>query len=141
MPAHSLLFAALCATSPLPSEPPLPIGSNAPSLTISLEPFVVRFHVSGPESPFIGAVIGSLSGDLVHYFNGLPPLLADFVVLDIGFGDGPAGYTAILPESLFPPGVLIHAQGVTLADGELLSTEPGEFVLDVTVPEQGSASR
>lgn len=130
MPAHSLLLSALCAFSPIPSTP-LP---EPPTLSVSLEPYVVRFHVEGPEAAFVGAVIGSFSPDLVHYLTGLPPLLADLVVLDIGFGDGPAGYTAILPESLFPPGVFIYVQGVTLADGVLESTQVGEFVLDVTVP-------
>jgi hypothetical protein len=97
-----------------------------PVLKIELQPAVASFHVSGPAGVFLGGVILSLSGDRVHYFQGLPPLLADFVVLGVGAVSGE--YVVSIPQSSLPPGVMIYAQGVT-ADIALLSTEVGSLMI------------
>ncbi|MBL8733224.1 MAG: hypothetical protein JNN13_12705 [Planctomycetes bacterium] len=129
MPALSrFALAAIPLVCPLAPEP------GGPELTIEHLPFAMAFHVSGPEAPYVGAVIGSLAPDLAHYFQGLPPLLADFVLLDLGLGDAAAGYTAVLPQSVFPAGVTIYVQGVTLTGRGLEASAVHDFVLDVTVP-------
>lgn len=131
MPALSLCALAALPLLTLSSPAPAP---GALELAIEYQPYSLAFHVVGPEQPFVGAVIGSLSPDQTHYFQGLPPLLTDFVLFDLGFGDAPAGYTAVLPQSLFPAGVAIYVQGVALTQRGLESTDVGEFVLDKTAP-------
>ncbi len=71
---------------------------------------------------------------MMQFFEGVPPILTNFVVLDAGFGDGAAGYTAVFPELLLPPGVFIHVQGLTIDSTGLGATGVEKFVLDVTAP-------
>ena len=127
--AHSLLAVLLCAAT---------INDGArvpgPTLTISFAPYQVIFNVSGPEEPFLGAIIGSLEPEMMQFLEGIPPLLSNFVVLDVGFGDGAAGYTAVFPEQMLPPGIFIYVQGVTIDSAGIGATEVDEFVLDVTAP-------
>ena len=104
-----------------------PARSPVPELDIVLAPAAVEFHVSGPEGVFLGGVILSLSPDLVHYFQGLPPLLADFVVL--GVGAAYDEYVVSVPQHALPQGIEIYAQGV-LADLELQSTEVKSLLVD-----------
>jgi len=127
-PANSL-FSLLCAGALLaPSATAQsPIDGVQPMLSISAGPNVVSLGVSGPQSPFVGAVILSLSGNLTHYFQGLPPLLTDFAVL--GVGAAAETYKATIPVANVPPGLLIYAQGVVLQD-VVLATDVGSFVLD-----------
>jgi hypothetical protein len=128
-PAYSLLAVLLCAAT---------INDGAripgPTLTISYAPYQVIFNVSGPEEPFLGAILGSLEPEMTQFFEGVPPLLSNFVVLDVGFGDGIVGYTAVFPELMLPPGVLIYVQGITIDSAGLDATAVDTFVLDVTVP-------
>jgi len=117
-----LLSAALAAQSP--GAPTLKIAAVGPSL---------QFTVAGPEAPFLGGVVLSLSPTLTHYFQGLPPLLSDFVVVGVGFAD--KEYSVQVLQHQLPAGILLHAQGV-VADGvSVLSTEVAAFVLDASFPE------
>jgi hypothetical protein len=116
-----LLSAALAAQSP--GGPSLKIAAIGPAL---------QFTVGGPEAPFLGGVLLSLSPQLTHYFHLLPPLLSDFVVLGVGFAE--EEYSVQVPESQLPAGILLYAQGV-VADGvSVLSTEVVQFVLDESFP-------
>lgn len=64
-PVHSFL-SLIVLSSMVAAQAPAP----KPVLKIDLQPAVASFHVSGPEGVFLGGVILSLSGDLVHYFQG-----------------------------------------------------------------------
>jgi hypothetical protein len=116
-----LLSGALAAQSP--GAPTLSIEAVGPSL---------QFTVAGPEAPFLGGVLLSLSPTLTHYFQGLPPLLSDFVVVGVGFAD--KEYSVQVLQQQLPAGIQLYAQGV-VADGvSLLSTEVAAFVLDASFP-------
>ena len=80
MPVNSLLLSAFCAISLLPA----PRTTEPPVLSVSLLPAAVEFRIEADDAPFIGAVIGSLSPTVENYLVGLPPLLADFVVINVG---------------------------------------------------------
>ena len=70
--------------------------------------------------------------NLVHFLNGLPPLLADSVVLDVGVSSL-SHYTTSVPDVLFPAGIEIHVQGVVYSDaGGFQSSSVESFVLDGT---------
>lgn len=118
-------FSLFLLSSVLAAQAPAHIP--VPELDIVLAPAAVEFHVSGPEGVFLGGVILSLSPDLVHYFQGLPPLLADFVVL--GVGAAYDEYVVSVPQHALPQGIEIYAQGV-LADLELQSTEVKSLLVD-----------
>ena len=106
---------------------------TAPTLKIAAVGPALQFTVAGPEAPFLGGVLLSLSPTLTHYFQGLPPLLSDFVVLGVGFAE--KEYSVQVLQHQLPAGILIYAQGV-VADGvSVLSTEVAEFVLDASFPE------
>lgn len=124
-------FSLFLLSSVLAAQSPAHVP--VPELDIVLAPSVVEFHVSGPEGVFLGGVILSLSPDLVHYFHGLPPLLADFVVLGVGAAHGE--YVVSVRQRALPPGIQIYAQGV-IADLELQSTEVGSLVLDAKGPKE-----
>ena len=128
-PAYSLLAVLLCAAT---------INDGArvpgPTLSISFAPYQMVFHVDGPQEPFLGAILGSLEPEMTQFLQGVPPILSTFTVLNIGFGDGVAGYTAVFPELMLPPGVFIYVQGITIDSTGIDATEVGKFVLDVTVP-------
>lgn len=81
-----------------------------PSLAIDIGAERVGFAVSGPKGVYLGAVVLSLRSDLANYLQGLPPLLADFVVLGVGaaYGD----YHIDMPLAAIPPGITIYAQGI-----------------------------
>ncbi len=127
MPARS--FLSLLVVSALSSALAAQAAPRSPEpvLDIVLKPGVAQFHVAGPEGVFLGGVILSLSPDLVHYFQGLPPLLADFVVL--GVGAAYEEYVVSVPQRALPPGIMIYAQGV-IADVAIQSTAVGSLVLD-----------
>lgn len=108
---------------------------TVPKLEVEFAPHLMRFHVTSPQEPFLGAVILSLSSDLVSYGPTLPRLLSDFVLVDIGLSMPPGVFTCSINEHLLPPGMMIYAQGVTF-DGELFrASAVRDFVLDVTVPQ------
>lgn len=129
MTAYSLLLLAAILAAPAGN---LPVAG--PKLDIAILPNNVQFTVAGPQEEFLGVVLGSLQPDLAYYFVGLPPLLADHVVLAFGLGTPDDGYVVKLQDTLFPAGISIYAQGVTLDGGGLQSTNIADFVLDVTVP-------
>jgi hypothetical protein len=121
----TLLSLALVVAAPLAAP------SGEASLAVRLVPGAVEFSVDGPSTPFVATVLLSLSPDLVHYFTGLPPLLADHVVTRIGFVEQGSHFLSI-PDTLLPPGVMIQAQGVTF-DGVVVGASAVEsFVLDAT---------
>ena len=126
-PAHSLRCLAFVLAAPLLARAP----AVDPKLEIGFAPYLVTFDVSGPEAPFLGIVIASFSPDLQHYFTGLPPLLGDAAVVDVGVGQRGIFHSEV-SESLFPPGVMIHVQGVTISDLGILSSDVASFVLDAT---------
>ncbi len=129
MPAYSLF---LCAAA-LAAPGAIAFPDGEPKLAVMLAPNTVEFAISAANVDFLGIVIGSLDGNLVHYFAGLPPLLDNHVILTFGLG-GPDGMVAKLPESLFPAGIPIYAQGVVLDAAGITSSNVASFVLDVTVP-------
>lgn len=121
----TLLSLAFVAAAPLAAP------QGAASLAVTLVPGAVEFSVEGPESPYIAGVLLSLSPDLVHYFEGLPPLLADHVIAGAGIVEK-GGYFLSLPDTLLPPGVMIQAQGVTFDGVAFLSSTVESFVLDAS---------
>lgn len=110
---------------------PLAVPHGEASLAVTLVPGAVEFSVDGPSTPYIAGVLLSLSPDVVHYLVGLPPLLQDFVVAGTGFVEV-GSYDLTLPDVALPPGVMIHAQGVTFDGIGLASTSVAAFVLDAT---------
>lgn len=125
-PAHSIL-SLLLLSLPLSAQ-----SLTAPTLSIEPVGPALQFSVAGPEEPFLGGVLLSLSPDLTHYFVGLPPLLSDFVVLGVGFAD--EQYSVQVLQHQLPAGILLHAQGL-VADGvAIYSTEVVSFVLDASFP-------
>ena len=77
-------------------------------------------------------VLVSLSPELRHFVNGLPPMLDQSLVIDWGFAtDGV--FSTRFADTTFPPGIPIYAQGVTINEAGILSSNVGDFVLDVTV--------
>ena len=128
MPAYSLIVAALCAVSAGPLSM-APVEPDPPTLVISNVAGNVEVSVGGHDQIFIGAVIGSLSRDVSHYLTGLPPLLSNHVVIGVGIGYPDGGYAVSIPESALPAGVPIYAQGVTLTEPGLSSTDVASFEL------------
>lgn len=110
---------------------PFAAPSGEPSLTVKLVPGAIEFAVEGPTTPYVAGVLLSLSPDVVHYLVGLPPLLQDFVVAGTGFVEV-GSYDLTLPDVALPPGVMIHAQGVTFDGVGLSSSSVAAFVLDAT---------
>lgn len=127
-PAHSLLSLVL-ALAPLAAAQPT--GLHLPKLHVALFPGVVGFHLEQTQTPFLGVVLGSLTSDLQHYLTGLPPLLDQAVVLAAGV-DSEGVYSVRFPDVVFPAGIMIHVQGVTLSDLGIQATGVESFVLDPT---------
>jgi hypothetical protein len=126
-PAHPVLalaFATAAAVAQNTAPPP------EVELVVNLAPARVDFTVVAQETPFVGIVLVSLSPNLAHHLVGLPPLLQDGTVIAWGPSSGPR-YGVSFPDVRFPPGVMIHAQGVALTD-QLLSSDVRSFVLDAT---------
>lgn len=130
MPAPSLIAALLLL--PLAAQP---VASDDLGFAVKLLPAAVQFAIDGPRQPFVGVVLVSTSPELAHYFTGLPPLLADAVVVAFGVGDA-KGYQVALPDSVFPAGVRWHAQGVAIGEGGIHSTPTASFVLDKTAEQR-----
>lgn len=128
-PALSLIPLALSFAAPLAAAQPT--DTRLPEFAVVLQPAVVEFHISQPATPFLGIVLVSVSSDLQHFLVGLPPLLDQAVVLDWGL-DHQGVYSTRYRDTVFPPGVMIYAQGVTISEAGILSSEVGSFVLDAT---------
>jgi len=101
------------------------------ALAVQLVPGAVEFSVEGPQTPYIAGVLLSLSPDLVHCFAGLPPLLADHVIVGAGVVEQ-GGYDLSLPDTALPPGCFLHAQGVTFDGAVIASSAVASFVLDAS---------
>lgn len=121
----TLLSLAVVAVAPFAAP------SGDPSLAVRLVPGAVEFTVEGASTPYVAGVIVSLSPDLVHYFVGLPPLLADHVVAGVGIVEQ-GGYFLSVADTLLPPGIMIQAQGVTFDGVAIAATAVESFVLDAS---------
>lgn len=127
--AHSLIPLALLLAAPLAAAQPT--EAQPPEFSVVVHSAAVSFHITQPQSPFLGVVLISALPDLRHFLVGLPPLLDQAVVLDWGLDDQ-GTFRTRFSDSVFPPGMMIYAQGVTVSDAGILSSEVGSFVLDVT---------
>lgn len=127
--AHSLIPLALILASPLAAAQPT--DRRMPDFAVVLQPAVVEFHIAQPASPFLGIVLLSLSPNLQHFLVDLPPLLDQAIVLDYGI-DSDGMFSTRFRDTVFPPGVMLYAQGVTIGDAGILSSEVRSFVLDAT---------
>jgi hypothetical protein len=105
----------------------------APKLEVVFAPLHMKFFVTSAKEPFIGAVIVSLSRDLVPYSPELPKLLNNFALVDIGVSSLGGVFGCSIDEHVFPPGMTIYAQGVTFDGSVFRATAVHDFVLDVTV--------
>lgn len=110
---------------------PLAVPHGEASLAVTLVPGAVEFSVEGPTTRYVAAVLLSLSPDLVHYFDGLPPLLADHVIAGAGVVEQ-GSYFLSLPDTQLPPGIMIQAQGVTFDGVAIRSSSVEAFVLDAS---------
>ena len=110
---------------------PLAAPKEGALLDVQLVPGAVQFAVDGPEAPFVAGVLLSLSSDLAHYYDGLPPLLVDHVIAGVGFVEM-GRYELSLPDTALPPGVMIFAQGVTFDGGAFAASTVADFVLDAS---------
>jgi len=110
---------------------PLAVPHGDASLAVTLVPGAVEFSVEGPSTPYVAAVLLSLSPDLVHYLVDLPPLLADHVIADAGFVEE-GSYSVSLRDTLLPPGIMIQAQGVTFDGAVFRASAVEAFVLDAS---------
>ena len=129
-PAHSLIPIAFALVSPAFAAQAAAIADD-PQFTVVLQPAAIEFQVRHEPSPFLGIVLVSLSPDLQHFHVGLPPLLEQSAVLGWGIGqDGE--FATRVPDVMLPPGVMIYAQGVTISELGIRSSEVAAFVLDAT---------
>ncbi len=131
-PAQSLFSFTFLLLAPVLAQSSA-APSPQPHVTISYAPYVVKFAVEGPQAPFLGVVIVSLSSDLQHFLVGLPPLLDQAVIVDWGLSNNGI-YSTAVSEFLFPAGVMIHVQGITIGDVGIEASAVGQFVLDLTAP-------
>ena len=58
---------------------------------------------------------------------------AAFTVFDEGHSYADGVFSTRFADTTFPPGIPIYAQGVTINEAGILSSNVGDFVLDVTV--------
>lgn len=121
------LFSLIVLSAGLAAQP-----APVPDLLVEFVPLHMKFQVIRPGESFLGAVILSLSPDLVSYSPALPPLLSEFAIVGMGTSLGGIFFCSI-PEHLLPPGMMIYAQGVTFDGGVFEATPVRDFVLDVTV--------
>ena len=99
-----MLGSALTAqTEPIPAPPV--------DLEVTFVGSSIEMRVKTPVPMFLGAVIWSLSPELQHSFQGLPPLLAESVVLGVGQGHH-GEFRVIRSQRYLHYGLAIYAQGV-----------------------------
>lgn len=101
-----------------------------PVLSVVVGP-AVEFTLTHANSPFGAAVVLSFAPDQTHWFQGLPPILSDFVVLGVAYVDN--RFVIAVPHAQLPSGVLLYGQGIVY-DGNLLSTPVAEFVVEFNQP-------
>lgn len=73
------------------------------------------------------ALVLSMSPSLTHFFNGLPPLLTDGFVLQVGALDEQGKMYVSRYAAEFPAGRTIYAQAVMLVGGQILASDLGKF--------------
>src|SRR5262245_59116795 len=128
-PARSLI--PLAFVFAVPALAAQPAAASDPRIAVVLQPAMVEFHVTQEQPSFLAVVLVSVSPDLQHYLTGLPPMLDQSLVLDWGFAtDGQ--FSTRFRDTTFPAGIPIYAQGVTISEAGVMSSNVGEFVLDVT---------
>ncbi|HEU4420602.1 MAG TPA: hypothetical protein VFT55_16810 [Planctomycetota bacterium] len=128
-PAHSLIPLAFVLAAPAFAAQPA--AASDPRIAVVLQPATVEFHIMQEQPSFLAVVLVSLSPDLRHFLTGLPPMLDQALVIDWGFAaDGV--FSTRFRDTTFPAGIRIYAQGVTISDAGILSSNVGEFVLDGT---------
>jgi hypothetical protein len=132
---HSLLSLTFAMAPALALQP---VAAKQPDLSIDIAAGIIQFDVELGTSPFLGVVLLSLSSDLQHFLVDLPPLLDQAVILDYGLAVGGI-YSAAIPETLLPPGIMIYAQGVAIAEFGILASEVDSLVLDSSG--EGSGAR
>lgn len=119
--AHAIAPLALIAASA--------VGiAQAPRLVVESDSPVITFRVAGPQTPFVGGVLLSLSPDVTHYLVDLPPLLSDFAVLGIAYGEEELAFQAI--REALPIVTPIYAQGVVFDGVSVQSTEVTMLLLE-----------
>ena len=124
-----LLPVALTLAVPLAGQRPV----MDPRLAIEIGRTEVVFEVTTQADPFLGVVLAAPSDELTTRLEGLPPLLANSLVL--GYGLGQAGtFKVSVPEVNFPNGVFVYVQAVVVTD-RIRTTQVEDFVLDPTYPQ------
>lgn len=140
-PASAAFTFGILTTSLLAQQPPT-IGTvpadfptlTKPELFVAVEPGLVRFTVYSEYTPYVGIVLISALPNLANYGAGLPPLLDQSMILTFGYTDQPR-FSSAIEETVFPPGVMWHVQGVVWSEtGGILASGLESFVLDVTAP-------
>ncbi len=131
-PAHSLIPLAFAFA--VPALAAQPAAANDPRFAVVLQPAMVEFHVAQSGPAFFGVVLVSTSPNLQHFLVGLPPLLQDAVILDVGLSNANGEFATRFRDTVFPAGIAIYAQGVTLSEAGIRSSDVDEFTLDVTFP-------
>jgi hypothetical protein len=127
--AHSLIPLVFVFATPAFAAQPAATGD--PRIAVVLRPATVEFHIMQDQPSFLGVVLVSLSPDLRHFVTELPPMLDQSLVIDWGFAtDGV--FSTRFRDTTFLAGIRIYAQGLTISDAGILSSNVGEFVLDRT---------
>lgn len=119
------------AADPVVAEPvppaaatAVPVDGSSPQLLVVANGGPeVGFVVLGPDEPFAAGVLLSLQAELMHFYVGLPPLLADAVLLGTTFAGADEAAIFVLPAVLLPAGVPLYAQGLVLTDAGLAATD------------------
>ena len=72
-------------------------------------------------------LVVAASAKLTYFFDGLPPLLTDGIVLEVGALDAAGTMLVSRYATDFPGGIALYAQSVMLVDGQLLASAPEKF--------------
>jgi hypothetical protein len=132
MYAATALSLSLLLTGLLPAQSQ---KSPAPDLRIEYPSQRVEFRVTGAATEYLGAVLLSLDPTLTHSFQGLPPILTNFIVLGVGPTAAGKDFIVSVRESMLSAGILYHAQGLLAGGAGVRATPVRDLVLDVTVPQ------
>ena len=95
-----------------------PIDAKAAPVPIPIQP-----KLAG--SPAL--LVVAASSQLTYFFTGLPALLTDGIVLEVGALDAAGTMIVSRYATDFPGGIALYAQSVMLVDGQLLASAPEKF--------------
>lgn len=126
----AIAFTVLSSIAPSFDQPSMQQPLDAPpALLIRSADGRIGALVTGPDT-FTGYVIVSLRSDLIHSFVGLPPLLADSMLL--GSGKAEDGSMSLNVPLKFHPKVplLVYAQAVIVVGEEIQSSDVQSFDID-----------